>query len=170
MRHGDAQGSARAATDAHAQARLAAGRAIMAVSRAEGARGIKPEHGLEGIERRLYYAGRPTLWWIKTEAALAEIERAFRGIRLIREETIANVLHAKSRLVVPELGPKCYLCITDIFSVRWKRTLSPQHCTVTPWSFSKKVDYADIWRYTHNCSPFPGPSMIGTESWDRVLR
>jgi hypothetical protein len=50
MRHGDAQGSAMAATD-DAKARLAAGRATVAVSRAEGAGGIKTEEILEGIER-----------------------------------------------------------------------------------------------------------------------
>jgi hypothetical protein len=51
MRHGDAQGSARAATDDDATARLAAGRATVAVSRAEGAGRIKTQETLEGIER-----------------------------------------------------------------------------------------------------------------------
>jgi hypothetical protein len=60
MRHGDAQGSARAATDAQAQARLAEGRAIMAVSGAEGAGGIKPENGLEGIESSLDHSSLPS--------------------------------------------------------------------------------------------------------------
>jgi hypothetical protein len=47
-----------------------------------------------------------------------------RGIRLIREETIANVLHAKYVLAVPEINTGCYVSIKDTFSERWQHSAS----------------------------------------------
>jgi hypothetical protein len=66
-----------------------------------------------------------------------------RGIRLIREETIVNVLHAKYVLAVPEFNTRCYLDITDIFSERWKHRVYLQDCGMTSCGLSGYVDYAD---------------------------
>ena len=73
--------SVKAATDAHAKAMLAKGRATVAVSRAEGARGIKTEEVLEGIERCIDRIEIIVDLGIKTEEVLEGIERRLSRLR-----------------------------------------------------------------------------------------
>jgi hypothetical protein len=68
-----------------------------------------------------HYAPHIAVWPIHYLPLLQD-EFLPRGIRLIREETIANILHAKYVLVVPEFKTGYYVNITDAFSERWQRS------------------------------------------------